>query len=141
MEPSGHLAEALKRAGYKLTAPRKAIIQVLEQEGEHLSSGEVWALSRQIYPLLSRATVYRTLELLTNLGLIRPILLNDTAQRYVSGEGGHHHLVCSACGAVFEFERCGVDQLAVELAERFDFQIRSHLLEFYGICHTCRTRV
>ncbi|MGC8880092.1 MAG: Fur family transcriptional regulator [Anaerolineae bacterium] len=140
MEPSGHLAEALKRAGYKLTVPRKAIVQVLEQEGEHLSSGEVLALGRRIYPLLSRATVYRTLEVLTNLGLIRPILLKekDTAQRYVTGEGGHHHLVCSTCGAVFEFERCGVDQLAADLAQRFDFQIRSHLLEFYGICHACR---
>lgn len=139
MEAPEHLAEALRRAGYKLTAPRRAVIQVLEQEGEHLSSAEVWALGRQIYPFLSRATVYRTLELLTDLGLIRPILLNDTAQRYVSGKGGHHHLVCNVCGAVFEFERCGVDRLAAELAERFNFQIRSHLLEFYGICHACQT--
>ncbi|MCS7259590.1 MAG: transcriptional repressor [Anaerolineae bacterium] len=122
-----------------MTAPRKAIVQVLEQEGKHLSSNEVLVLGRRIYPLLSRATVYRTLELLTNLGLIRPILLNDTAQRYVNGEGGHHHLVCSVCGAVFEFERCGIDRLAAELAERFDFRIRSHLLEFYGICRTCQT--
>ncbi|MGQ9501120.1 MAG: Fur family transcriptional regulator [Anaerolineae bacterium] len=135
---SGHLAEALKCAGYKMTAPRKAVVQVLEQEGEHLSSGEVLALGRQIYPPLSRATVYRTLDLLTNLGLIRPILLKDTAQRYVSGEGGHHHLVCSVCGAVFEFDRCDVDQFAAELAARFDFQIRSHLLEFYGVCHDCQ---
>jgi len=139
MDTSKDFAEALRRAGYKMTAPRKAIVQVLEQEGEHLSSGEVWALGRRIYPPLSRATVYRTLELLTNLGLIRPILLKDTAQRYVSGEGGHHHLVCSTCGAVFEFERCGVDRLAAELAERFDFQIRSHLLEFYGVCRNCQT--
>jgi Fur family ferric uptake transcriptional regulator len=139
MDTSKDFAEALRRAGYKMTAPRKAIVQVLEQEGEHLSSGEVWALGRRIYPSLSRATVYRTLELLTNLGLIRPILLKDTAQRYVSGEGGHHHLVCSTCGAVFEFERCGVDRLAAELAERFDFQIRSHLLEFYGVCRNCQT--
>ncbi|PWH20598.1 MAG: transcriptional repressor [Ardenticatenia bacterium] len=142
MEPSGYLAEALRRAGYKLTAPRKAIIQVLEQEGEHLSSGEVLMLGRQIYPLLSRATVYRTLGLLTDLGLIRPILLKekDTAQRYVTSEGGHHHLVCSTCGTVFEFERCNADYLAAELAERFDFQIRSHLLEFYGTCHACQMR-
>ncbi len=139
MDTSKNISEALKRAGYKLTAPRKAIVQVLEKGGDHLSSSEVLTLGRQIYPLLSRATVYRTLELLTTLGLIRPILLRDAAQRYVTGEGGHHHLLCRECGAVFEFERCGAEQLAAELAERFDFQIRGHLLEFYGICRNCQT--
>ncbi len=138
MDRLRNLSDALKRAGYKLTAPRKAIVEVLEREGEHLSSSEVLALGRQIYPLLSRATVYRTLELLTTLGLIRPILLRDSAQRYVTGEGGHHHLLCRECGAVFEFERCGADQLAAELAQRFEFQIHGHLLEFYGICRECQ---
>ena len=85
------LATKLKRAGYKLTAPRQAVEQVLEHEGEHLSPNEVLALGRQIYPQLSRATVYRTLDLLTDLGLVRPIYLGDNRQRYVTGQGGHHH--------------------------------------------------
>jgi Fur family ferric uptake transcriptional regulator len=116
------------------------VVQVLEQQGEHLSPGEVLALGRQTYPALSRATVYRTLDLLTELGFIRPILLGDTSQRYVASEGGHHHLVCSGCGAIFDFDRCGVDQLADALAEQYCFQIRSHLLEFYGICKDCLER-
>lgn len=134
------LSTKLKRAGYKLTAPRRIVVQVLENEGEHLSSKEVLELGRQTYPTLSRATVYRTLELLTELGLVRPILLGDTSQRYVASEGGHHHLVCSDCGAVLDFDRCGVDRLADSLAEQYGFRIRSHLLEFYGTCQECQAQ-
>jgi Fur family ferric uptake transcriptional regulator len=138
MSELANLSARLKCAGYKLTAPRQAVVQVLEQEGEHLSPSDVLALGQSIYPALSRATVYRTLDLLTELGLIRPILLGDTSQRYVGSEGGHHHLVCSGCGAIFEFDRCGVDRLAVALAAQFQFQVRSHLLEFYGTCKDCQ---
>ena len=132
------LSLKLKRAGYKLTAPRRAVAQVLEEEGEHLSGNEVLALGRRLYPALSRATVYRTLDLLTELGFIRPILLGDASQRYVASEGGHHHLVCGDCGATYEFDGCGVDQLAALLAKHYRFRIRSHLLEFYGICEGCQ---
>lgn len=132
------LAARLKRAGYKLTAPRQAVVQVLEEEGKHLSREEVLALGQQIYPKLSRATVYRTLDLLTDLGLIRPIYLGDTRQRYVTAQGGHHHLVCTDCGAAFEFERCQAHQLAMTLSEQFHFEIHSHLLEFYGLCEICK---
>ena len=137
MSESTNLCLKLRRAGYKLTAPRQAVVQVLEEQGEHLSSGEILAFGRRIHPALSRATVYRTLDLLTGMGFIRPILLGDTSQRYVASEGGHHHLVCSDCGATFEFDRCGVDRLATALTAQFRFQIRSHLLEFYGICQGC----
>jgi Fur family ferric uptake transcriptional regulator len=131
------LSARLKRAGYKLTAPRAAVIHVLESVGEHLSPNDVLVLGRQAYPGLSRASVYRTLDLLSALGIIRPILLGDTCQRYVAGEGGHHHLVCGECGAVFDFDRCGVDRLATALSEEYGFEIRSHLLEFYGVCRSC----
>jgi Fur family ferric uptake transcriptional regulator len=132
------LAAKLKRAGYKLTEPRLAIVQVLEQEAKHLSPDEVLALGRQTCPNLSRATVYRTLDLLTELGLIRPIYLGDTSQRYVTAQGGHHHLVCTDCKSAFEFEGCLADRLATDLSERFHFEIHSHLLEFYGLCHKCK---
>jgi Fur family ferric uptake transcriptional regulator len=138
MPEATDLSLKLKHAGYKLTAPRRAVVQVLEEEGEHLSCHEVLALGRKLYPALSRATVYRTLDLLTELGFIRPILLGDASQRYVASEGCHHHLVCGGCGATYEFDRCGVDQLAMMLAGQYHFQIRSHLLEFYGTCKDCQ---
>jgi Fur family transcriptional regulator, ferric uptake regulator len=132
------LSQQLKRAGYKLTPARLAIAEVLETNPEHLSHDEILEEGKKLYPRLSRATVYRTLELLVELRLVRPIYLNEPTQRFVSAAGGHHHLVCSSCGQTFEFDHCTVQQLAQELAERFNFQIQNHLLEFQGLCRGCQ---
>lgn len=132
------LAQKLRQAGYKLTGSRLAVIEVLETQPEHLDHNQILAAGKKIYPHLSRATVYRTMELLVELDLFRPLYLTDPTQRFISTSGGHHHLVCSKCGAVFEFENCHTDQLSRELAEKYNFEIRSHLLEFQGICQNCR---
>lgn len=132
------LAEKLRANGYKLTPARLAVIEVLETEPEHLSHNQILEEGQKIYPKLSRATVYRTMELLVNLKLIRSLYLNDPTQRFVSASGGHHHLVCTNCDATFEFDHCTVEELAQELSEKFNFQIRNHLLEFQGLCESCR---
>jgi Fe2+ or Zn2+ uptake regulation protein len=132
-----NLAEQLKKAGYKLTPARRAVIEVLETEAEHPSHQQILEEGQKIYPKLSRATVYRTMELLVELRLVRPLYLNDPTQRFVSATGGHHHLVCSDCGLIFEFDHCPVDKLATELSEEYNFQISGHLLEFYGLCRSC----
>ena len=138
MSSMSNLAQAVKRAGYKLTCPRLAVIEVLETHPEHLSHNQILAEGKKICPQLSRATVYRTMELLVELNLVRPLYLSDATQRFVSAAGGHHHLVCSSCGAIVEFEHCTVAHLAQELSEMYDFEIRSHLLEFHGICKQCQ---
>jgi Fur family ferric uptake transcriptional regulator len=133
------LIKKLKKAGYKLTPARLAVIQVLETHaGGHLNHNQILEKGQKIYPKLSRATVYRTMELLVKLKLVRPLYLNDPTQRFVSATGGHHHLVCSGCGKIFEFDHCPVDQLANELSEKYDFQISGHLLEFHGLCESCQ---
>ncbi len=132
------LAEKLKRSGYKLTPSRLAIIEVLETHPEHLSHTQILEDGQKIYPQLSRATVYRMMELLVELHLIRPLYLNDPTQRFVSATGGHHHLICTHCGTTVEFDHCTVDQLAQELSSKYNFQIDSHLLEFQGCCATCK---
>lgn len=132
------LEERLKKAGYKLTKPRQAVIEVLETYPEHLSHNQILKAGRKIFPQLSRATVYRTIELLVSLRLIRPLYLNDPTQRFVSAFGGHHHLVCSSCGTIIEFDHCTVDQLTTELSDKYNFQIQNHLLEFQGVCETCQ---
>lgn len=132
-----NLAEQLKKAGYKLTPARRAVIEVLETETNHPSHQQILEEGQKIYPKLSRATVYRTMELLVELRLVRPLYLNNPTQRFVSALGGHHHLVCSGCGQIFEFDYCTVDRLALELSEKYEFQIFSHLLEFHGLCKRC----
>jgi Fur family ferric uptake transcriptional regulator len=132
------LREKLKRSGYKLTRPRLAVIEVLESNLEHLSHTQILVEGQKIYPKLSRATVYRTMEILVSLKLVRPLYLTDPTQRFVSATGGHHHLICSNCGTTIEFDDCTAEELAHKLAEEYKFQIHSHLLEFQGICKDCR---
>lgn len=133
-----NLAQSLKKAGFKATPARLAVIEVLENEPGHLSHTQILEKGRKIYPKLSRATVYRTMELLVNLNLMRPLYLNDPTQRFVSASGGHHHLVCTRCDTTIEFDHCTADRMASELSQKHDFQIRNHLLEFQGLCAACR---
>lgn len=128
----------LRDAGYKITPARLAVLEVVAQEGGHLNPMEVYKQARATYPALGRATVYRTLELLTHLGIVRPIYVGDGGPTYIRAAGGHHHLVCSRCRKVVDFERCVADEMEKELRERFGFVITSHLLEFYGLCGTCQ---
>lgn len=130
--------DRLRAAGYKITPPRLAVLQVIEQEGEHLDPAQILTRAQAIHPAIGRATVYRTLEMLTQLGIVRPIYVGEHGPTYIRAEGGHHHLVCSSCGRVVDFEQCVADQMVQELTERFGFQIKSHLLEFYGLCLRCQ---
>lgn len=132
------LEEQLRDAGYRVTEPRRAVIQVLEGAGRHLSPAEILQQGRAIYPELSRATVYRTVDLLTELGILRPIYLGEGSLRVARVEGGHHHLICLTCGSAISFEECPIENMKQALARRFDFQIKSHMLELYGLCENCR---
>lgn len=134
------LVERLRAAGYKITPPRLAVLEVIEQEGEHLYPTEILAQAKTIHPALGRATVYRTLELLTQLGIVRPIYVGEQGPTYIRADGDHHHLVCSQCGQIVDFDECVAGAMAQELGERFGFLITSHLLEFYGICAGCQER-
>lgn len=134
---STRFARTVQSAGFKLTPPRQAVLEALESGDGHMTPAEVLGRAQAIYPGLGRATVYRTLELLTSLGVVRPIFLGERGVCLTLAEGGHHHLVCSDCGAVIEFDECAVGELEQELAQRLNFQIRGHLLEFYGLCEQC----
>lgn len=134
------LAERVQQAGYRLTEARLAVLVALEEmpSGQHLSAGRVLAMGRCRHPKLSRATVYRTLELLTSLGLLRPIYLGGSDRYYIRSDEGHHHIVCSGCGRVVGFDECAVGDLERRLAKRLGFLIQGHLLEFYGLCGPCQ---
>lgn len=138
MRTETSFTERLRDAGYKITPPRLAVLQVIEQEGEHLDPAQILRRAQSIHPAIGRATVYRTLELLTELNIVRPIYVGEHGPTYIRAEGGHHHLVCSHCGIVVDFDECMAGEMMRELSERFGFQIKSHLLEFYGTCADCR---
>jgi Fur family transcriptional regulator, ferric uptake regulator len=128
----------LKEKGHKLTAARRVILETLLASGGHLSADELAERVRQAAPGVGRMTVYRTLDLLNDLGLIRPVYQGTGAAHYVwLHDGHHHHLVCSSCDQVIEFEDCVIEDVTDQLGRRFNFQIEGHLLELYGVCGDC----
>lgn len=137
MTTESKLAKRLKEAGYKLTLARLAVIDVLESNSEHLNHSQILVEGQKCYAKLSQATVYRTMELLVELGFMRPLYLNDPTQRFISAKGGHHHLICTGCDTTIEFDQCNASHLLQELSAQHNFQIHSHLLEFRGVCADC----
>lgn len=134
------LGNALRRNGYRLTGARRAILQALAESGGHVSADDLVELVREAEPGVGRMTVYRTLDLLHELNLIRPIYHGTGAAHYVLMEDGHHHhLVCTACQRTIEFDDCVAQEISRALSDRFNFQISGHLLEFYGLCPDCRS--
>lgn len=133
------LHEVLQEKGYRLTAARQQILQVLTASGGHVTADELVELVHEEAPGVGRMTVYRTLDLLSELGLIRPVYQGTGAAHYVlMADGHHHHLVCSVCHRVIEFDDCVLGEIERLIGNRYQFQVQSHLLELYGRCPNCQ---
>ncbi|MGI8858632.1 MAG: Fur family transcriptional regulator [Rubrobacteraceae bacterium] len=118
----------LRGLGYKATPQRLAVLEALAAE-QHQSLEEL----RGRCPGVGLVTMYRTLDLLSETGLVRRLDLGD-GPRYELAEDHHHHMICESCGEVSEFEECPVDTRS--LAD-LGFEVNAHSLEVYGRCAGC----
>ena len=133
------MTNALKKNGYRLTAARRSILAALVSSEGHISADELFDIVHLGAPGIGRMTVYRTLDLLTELGMIRPVYQGSAAASYVLlADGHHHHLVCSSCQRVIEFDLCVLPEIEGILSQQSQFAVEGHLLEIYGRCHNCQ---
>ena len=130
----------LVAAGHRVTAARREVIVALLACTGHLSADDLYETLHKNGSAIGRMTVFRTLDLLAEIGVVRPIYQGSGAAHFVLlADGHHHHLVCMQCAQTIEFEDCTIgDTLATQLASRFNFQIGGHLLEIYGVCARCQ---
>jgi Fur family ferric uptake transcriptional regulator len=132
----------LTREGHRLTTPRQAIIKLVAPRNDHFSAQEVWDEVRSQYHGIGRATVFRTLDLLTELGVLNRIHTGDGCHRYTVCETRHHHhLMCVECGKVASLEAGGIEQQIRRMAGDAGFELLTHHLELIGRCADCRQRV
>jgi Fur family ferric uptake transcriptional regulator len=129
----------LKRHQCKLTNARKVVLKVLFQQEEHLSSSEIIEKVKEMDASIGRASIFRALELFTELGIIRPTNYDTQTSRYVIMESnGHHaHLVCNQCNEVIDLGDCQLENALNRFAEENGFELSGHLLELYGVCRKC----
>ncbi|MFA6694752.1 MAG: Fur family transcriptional regulator [Bacillota bacterium] len=126
----------LRGAGYKLTAPREMVLDFL-RNGEHYTTKEIY---EGLNKTLGLTTVYRTLELLLEVKLVKPLFLTDGSLRYeyIGNKYHHHHLICSDCGKICELEGCAIVELEEKVRQNTSYEITSHALELYGVCPDCQ---
>ena len=119
----------LRGRGFKVTPQRLAILRALAAE-QHQSHEEI----RARCPEVGLVTIYRTLDLFSEIGALRRLDLGD-GRRFELAEDHHHHLICESCGDVSEFDECPLD---LRLLQDKGFEVNSHSLEIYGRCEVCR---
>ncbi|MDO8568085.1 MAG: Fur family transcriptional regulator [Dehalococcoidales bacterium] len=133
-----NITTRLRQQGYKLTRQRRAVLGVIARSHEHLTPAAIYERVRREDLGIGLVTVYRTLETLVKLGLVCEVHIGGNCRSYlVRASGHHHHLVCSDCGKVVDFNRCNLEALEKKLHERTGFNIDGHLLEFTGQCRDC----
>ena len=134
--------------GYRLTIPRQAILNFLSSSSKHLSAEEIYLAAHEVYPNIGLTTVYRTLDLLVQMGLVFKFDFGDGRARYELSRGQdgvrqHHHLVCTDCGRVIDYtdfidkETELFNQTEKGLSKKYNFKITNHLIQFYGLCDKC----
>ncbi|MPZ98165.1 MAG: transcriptional repressor [Dehalococcoidia bacterium] len=129
------IERTLARGGYRLTAPRRALLEAMQDLDDHFTAEDVVTAA----PEVGRATVFRTLRLMQDIGVVCQVVLDDGSVAYRLTSGGHHHhMVCSQCGAVADFTSHDIEDVLQQLADRTGYEIDAHRLEMYGRCPRCR---
>ena len=136
--------------GYRMTVPRQAIMDVLSGTDKHLSAEDIYMKVHKMSPEVGLTTVYRTLDLLTQMGLVVKFDFGDGRARYELTAGPksehHHHLICASCKRIIEYtdfideEMEFLERAEKGLSKKYNFDIKNHIIQFYGLCNKCKNK-
>jgi len=148
---------ALTQAGYSNTRARRAVLTAICEAGGQAASAELLEIGRAHHPELGTVTVYRTLEILLSLGLVRRLHQEEGCHVYAvsltgrlapgtetrgdasDGHDHRHHVICQGCGRAVEFEGCDLRTVVASVEAQTGFRVREHWLEMFGVCPACQT--
>lgn len=131
------IEHAIAGAGRRLTGPRRALAEALLTMGDYFAAEDLL----QAAPSVGRATVFRTLRMLQDSGLVCQVVMDDGRTVYRLGaEEHHHHVVCSDCGAVADVSSARLEKALSAIAVETGYEVDAHRLELYGRCPDCRAR-
>jgi Fur family ferric uptake transcriptional regulator len=136
---ANRIAGILREHGHKLTPQRHIVLKVIASSYDHLTPEAIYEKSRLEDPHIGLVTIYRTLEVLSKLNLVCRVHTGGRCRSYMMRRPAehHHHLVCSGCGKVVDFTNCSLIEMERKLSRESGFDIKGHLLEFYGLCRDC----
>ncbi len=128
------IEQALIRRGRRITAARHQLLEAMAGAGDTFAAETV----ADAAPGVGRATVFRTLRMLQELGFVCQVVLGDGTVAYRLGsEGHHHHTLCHVCGSVADFSSPAIEEALREIERTTGFATESHRIELYGRCASC----
>ncbi|MFD3808039.1 Fur family transcriptional regulator [Streptomyces sp. NPDC058611] len=128
----------LRGRGWRLTAQRRVVAEVLEGDHVHLTADEVHARAALLLPEISRATVYNALGELVSLGEVAEVSTDGRAKRYdPNAHHPHEHLVCSRCGLIRDVRPTGDPLADLPVEGRFGFTVSGAEVTYRGLCPSC----
>jgi Fur family ferric uptake transcriptional regulator len=134
------IVAAMERAALRLTPSRRAVAEAVAEQDGHFTAEEVLDIARSRRRGVGRATVFRSLELLTGLGLVERVDLPSGEHAYVACQPAehHHHVLCSRCGRSVDVADVGLASVLRRVEASTGYQIDTHRLELFGLCPECR---
>ncbi|MCY3624839.1 MAG: Fur family transcriptional regulator [Candidatus Dadabacteria bacterium] len=130
--------EILRENGLKSTAQRLAVVHVLHTSGKSLSVGEIHDGVKNMLGTTGLATIYRTLEMFEDLGIVKRLHFPDGSRGYAFSHGEHvHHMVCVECKGVFDFPECPVESFDYASVREQGFRVKDHFVQLFGQCVKC----
>ena len=141
MVEASEIVGAFETAGYRLTGPRRALAALIASRLGHFTADELLGESRGHRLGVTRATIFRSLDVLADLGVVERLDLPSGEHAFVACEPAHHHhLVCSSCGRTAEVADPGIERIADAIGRETGYRIDAHRLELFGLCPSCRKR-
>ncbi len=138
MTDASSLIDALDRAGYRLTEPRRAMAGLISDQVGHFTAADLVGDARTKRVGIGRATIFRALDLFEGLGVVERLDLPSGEHAYVPCEPvHHHHVICSSCGRTEDVDDPGIEAVTRSIGRTTGFRIDSHRLELFGLCPAC----
>ena len=135
------ILDAFDDAGYRVTAPRRVLAGLIGARSGHFTAEDLVTESQQRRLGVGRATVFRSLDVLAELGVVERLDLPTGEHAFVACEAAHHHhVVCSSCGRSSDVADSGLAAIIADVGTRSGYRIESHRLELFGLCPTCQSR-
>jgi Fur family peroxide stress response transcriptional regulator len=135
------IADTIRMSGHRATPQRVAIYEALWKAGSHPSVSDIHEYAIKTDPSISLATVYKTLQLFSEIGLVREMGSRDGSTRYDPDTDFHINLVCTKCGKVEDFDCVSIDKIAPNLEDQAGFQAQSYNFEVRGLCSSCKNSI
>jgi Fur family peroxide stress response transcriptional regulator len=134
------IIETLRKKGYKATPQRIAICRFALCSRDHPNAQRIYDEVKKIHPTVSLATVYKTLRILTEQGLIQELNLPESQARFDSYVEPHINLVCLQCGRIQDFDDSSAREMVERVTAKAEFMRTGQRIDIYGVCKMCRTR-